>query len=324
MSTNKVYTNGIQGRKVSDNRNFFSIPFANPTRSSLRELLQSDETLILPGATDALTARLVERAGFKACYVSGAGFANVQLGLPDVGMVSHFEMAQHIRRMADATDLPIVADGDTGHGGVLSVARTVRLFETAGASAIQLEDQEMPKRCGHFEGRRQLVSSEEMVAKIRAARAAAVSPDFLIVARTDACAVHGIEDAIARALAFRDAGADVVFVEALRSHEELVLVPQKVRGIPLIVNIVEGGKTPELSVSELSAMGYRIVLYANFVMRVMAKAAQDALEHLRENGETRSMGDRMLSWNMRQEIVALSDWQDLELKLEGQKNGAAG
>lgn len=315
MTVNTVHTDRILNGEARGMRISPLAPEAGP-RPGLRELLAGGTTFALPGATDALTARLAERAGFGACYVSGAGFANVQLGLPDVGMVSNYEMANHIRRIADAVSIPVIADGDTGHGGVLAVTRTVRLFEQAGASAIQLEDQEMPKRCGHFDGRRQLVDAEEMAAKIRAAKAAASSPDFVVIARTDARAVLGIDEAIRRGKIFRDSGADVVFIEAMQTRQELEAVPLAVPDVPLMVNIVEGGKTPELAVSDYRAMGYRIVLYANFVMRVMAKAAEDALSHLNTHGETLSMHPRMLAWQKRQELVALEAWQELERRLE--------
>jgi 2,3-dimethylmalate lyase len=317
MAQNRLYANEIHNGEMSGNRSPVAAPFTRKAAGSLKQLLAADEVLVLPGAPDALSARLVERAGFKAAYVSGAGYANVQLGLPDVGMVSHYEIAEHVRRVAGSVSIPIVADGDTGHGGALSVARTVHLFEQAGAAAIQLEDQEMPKRCGHFDGRRQLVTTAQMVAKIRAAKAAATSPDFAVIARTDARATDGFDEAVGRGLAFRDAGADLVFVEAIRSRDELERLPRLVPDVPLVVNIVEGGKTPELSVAEFALMGFKVVLYANFVMRVMAKAAEKALRHLGETGETASMHAEMISWQVRQDLVGLAAWQELESALEG-------
>lgn len=285
-----------------------------PAPRSLREMLARGERIVLPGVPDALTARLAERAGFSACYVSGAGFANAQMALPDVGLVSREEIVRHIGRVALACGIPVVADGDTGFGGPIAVMHTVRAFELAGAAGIQLEDQQIPKRCGHFDGKN-VVSLHDMVTHVRAAKLGA-SPDFVVIARTDARAVEGIDRAIDRARAYADAGADAIFIEAPENLEEIELVAKRLGDVPLLINIVEGGKTPQLTADDYFDMGYQIVLYANFVMRTMLKSAADALGHLSSARETFSRAGSMLSWHLRQELVGLGDVERLEEYLE--------
>jgi 2-methylisocitrate lyase-like PEP mutase family enzyme len=287
-------------------------------RPRFKALVEDASRVVLPGVPDAMTARLAERAGFLACYISGAGYANAQLALPDVGLVSRDEISGHVRNVSEACGIPVVVDGDTGFGGPIAVMRTVRAFELAGASAIQLEDQRMPKRCGHFAGK-SLVSTEEMVSNVRAAKLAG-SPGFTVIARTDARAIEGIEPACARAQAYRDAGADVLFVEAPETLEELELVPKRLPDVPLMVNVVEGGLTPELTAADYFEMGYHVVLFANFVMRVMAKAAAGALAHLHGAGETTSLQDQMLSWAQRQELVGFGNVEELETFLTSQEH----
>lgn len=278
--------------------------------ATLRAALQRGRPLVLPGVATGLMGRQVQRGGFEACYLTGAGVANVEFGLPDVGLIGLAEVAEQVRRVASATTLPLVADADTGYGGPIAVMRTVRQLEEAGAAGIQLEDQAIPKRCGHFD-RKKLVPVEEMAAKIDAARAARTDGTVLI-ARTDARGVEGFDAAIARAKVYAAAGADVLFVEALESIGELKAMPIAVPGIPLVVNVVEGGRTPELSVAELGGLGYRVVLFANLLMRVMARAAGDALEHLREYGSSTGLKASMLDWEERQELVGLGVVDDLE------------
>ncbi|GLY91835.1 isocitrate lyase/PEP mutase family protein [Actinoallomurus iriomotensis] len=276
-------------------------------RAALRDLLSAPEPLVLPGVSDALGARLTDRAGFAACYASGAGIANAQFGVADVGLVSLGEVVEQVERITDATGRPVIVDGDTGHGGPLSVMRTVHLLERAGAAGIQLEDQQMPKRCGHFDGH-QLVDAGEMVAKIHAARSARSGQGaeaLVILARTDARGVYGLDEALRRAHLYLDAGADGLFVEAPQGVEELERIGREFRGVPLVANIVEGGKTVPLTVAELSGLGFSIVLYANFLMRAMAFAGQQALRYLAEHGETNGFTDRILPWAQRQELFAL-------------------
>lgn len=284
--------------------------------SRLRALLGAPGATIAPGVYDALGARLVEQVGFDVCYLTGAGVANAQFGFPDVGLVTLTEMVDCARRVMDATALPVIVDADTGHGGPLSVMRSVRLFERAGAAGIQIEDQAMPKRCGHFAGKR-IVDTEEMVTRIEAARMARSDPSLVIIARTDARAVEGFDAAVERARQYARAGADAIFVEAPETVEELALIPRRVTGVPLVVNIVEGGLTPQVPASELESFGYRLIIHANALLRLMIKAGQAGLTHLHQTGETASLAEVMLSWSERQEIVNLVDFQAIEDAITG-------
>jgi 2-methylisocitrate lyase-like PEP mutase family enzyme len=280
-------------------------------RAELAARIRAREPLVLPGVSDPLSARLAERAGFKGCYATGAGIANVQYGIPDIGLIGFDEVIAVVRRITESVPLPLVVDADTGFGATLSVMRTVHLLERAGAAAVQIEDQSMPKRCGHF-GLHELVDTREMVAKIRAAVAARADPNLLIIGRTDALGVLGIDEAIRRGHAYHEAGADVLFIEAPHSVRQLEQIGSEFAGIPLVANVVEGGLTPQLSASELSDLGFSIALFANFLMRVMAKAGQSALEALYASGDSRPFSETMLSWVQRQELVGLEQFQALE------------
>ena len=285
-------------------------------RRALRAALDARRPLVLPGASDALGARLIERAGFAAAYATGAGIANAQFGLPDLGLVSLGEVVEQVERIVDATDLPVVVDADTGHGGPLSVMRTVHLLERAGAAGIQLEDQQMPKRCGHFDGH-ELVTTEEMAAKIHAARAARCGGGgdaTVIVARTDARGVHGLDEALRRGHAYLDAGADALFVEAPRGVDELARIGAEFPGVPLVANIVEGGKTEPLSVAELAELGCSLVLYAHFLMRAMVHAGLRDLAYLAANGETNGFADQIVPWSERQALVGLPEFTALDAR----------
>ena len=266
--------------------------------------------LLLPGVYDALSARLAQDAGYEAIYVTGAGLANSRLGVPDIGLVGFDTLLDHVTALSDVVDVPLVVDADTGFGNAVSVTRTVRLLERAGAAAIQLEDQVFPKRCGHFEGKA-FVSSEEMVSKIRAAADSRRDPNLLIVARTDARATEGLDAAIARALAYRDAGADVTFVEAPTSVDELREVGRRVPG-PKLANMVEGGVTPILSAAELGELGFAIALFANAALRSAQKAVSATLEELLREGTTTGLLDRMATWQERQDAVGKSEYDELE------------
>lgn len=276
----------------------------------LRQLIAQPGIIIAPGAADALVARLVEQAGFPCVYITGAGIANTQLGVPDIGLTTMTEVVEQAGRIAQAVSIPCIADADTGYGNPINVIRTVRAYERAGLAGLHLEDQVMPKRCGHFSGK-QVVPLEEMVKKIEAAVWARTDPDFVIVARTDARAVNGLDDAIARAKAYRAAGADMIFVEAPQSVDELRRVPREVDA-PLWANMVEGGKTPLLPASELEAMGYKLVIHANTLLRVAAKAVQEALAVLKRDGWTKNLLDHMIAWEERQRIVGLPAYEELE------------
>ncbi len=229
--------------------------------ASFEDLLASRELLILPGAFDALSARIAVKAGARAVYMTGFGVAGASFGVPDIGLIGPDQMSERVRAIAGAiAPVPLVADGDNGHGGPLNVVRLVRAYEQAGASAIQLEDQVMPKRCGHMEGK-EIVSLSEAAAKIRAASAARSAPSFKIVARTDARAVEGLDEALRRGGAFLEAGADVLFIEAPQSEAELKRIAETFKGTPLVANMVEDGKTPWQTPAALQEMGYRIALY---------------------------------------------------------------
>jgi 2-methylisocitrate lyase-like PEP mutase family enzyme len=284
---------------------------AGRRRAQLRKLVEARETVLVPGVTDAMGALLVAEAGFETAYVTGAGLANAQNGLPDVGLLDLHDLTDQVRRLAGAVDMPLIADADTGFGGPLSAIRTVRALEHAGAAAVQVEDQEMPKRCGHFDSHT-VIPAGHMQAKVAAMVEAREDPNLLVIARTDARSAHDIEDAVDRARAYRDAGADVLFVEAPRSLAELEYVGRELGGFPLVVNVVEGGKTPQLSIVEYEKLGFTIVLYANFLMRHMMRAGQNALRHLRRSGESASIADQMATWEERQQLFRLPEYTAAE------------
>ena len=287
------------------------MPSAHERRLALRRALAGDAPVVLPGVTDALGARLVEQAGFAAAYATGAGLANAQYGVPDLGLISLGEVVDHVQRLTEATSLPLVVDADTGYGGPLAAMRTTRLLERAGASALQLEDQEMPKRCGHFDDHR-LIAVGHMQAKIAAVLEARTDEALVLVARTDARSAESLDAAIERGHAYVEAGADVLFVEAPRTVDELAHVGSELAGVPLVVNVVEGGKTPQLELKEYADLGFRVVLYANYLMRSMMAAGRDALAHLAAHGETSSRTDRMATWAERQELFHLPEFTAAE------------
>jgi 2-methylisocitrate lyase-like PEP mutase family enzyme len=281
----------------------------------LRQQLGGPDIVVVPGAADAITARIIEAAGFPAVYATGAGFANASFAIPDVGLVSVTEVIDHVRRMADSVDIPLVVDADTGYGGVLNVYRTVRQLERAGAAAIQLEDQSDPKRCGHFDGQ-MVVPAQAMLGKLAAALDARTDPDVLIIARTDARESEGFPAAVERAQAYAEAGADVIFLEAPRTVDELATVPARIPA-PCLVNIVEGGKTPELPALELQKLGYKIALFANTALRVGIRAVESAMSTLRAEGTTKSLIPDMVTWDERQQLIGLADAQAREDRYYG-------
>ncbi len=281
----------------------------------LSDRLAAPPILVAPGIFDALGALLAERAGFDCVYLSGASVAYTQLGRPDVGLVSSTEVARIIGAVRDRTELPLVVDADTGFGNALNVGRTVRVFERAGASAIQIEDQTTPKRCGHLVGKT-LVTTAEMEGKIKAALDARCDDTTLIVARTDAIAVEGFEAALERAARYREAGADVLFVEAPRSRDELAAVPQRLPGTPLVANMVEGGSTPPAGVAELDALGYRLAIFPGGLVRAVARAAQGYLATLSEHGTTEPFHDQMLDFAGINAIVGTDDLLELGRRYE--------
>ena len=280
-------------------------------RARLRALLARPTATLMPGAADALTARLVEETGYEVCYVTGSGIANTQFGMADVGLISLAEVVQQASHIVAATSLPVIVDADTGYGNPLNVMRTVADLERAGVAAIQLEDQITPKRCGHFAGK-EVISTSEMVEKLCAAREARGDSGLLLIARSDAAAVEGFDAAVARARAYAAAGADILFVEAPRTVDELRRIPRELPELPHIVNVVVGGLTPVLPLAELEALGFRLILYAGLALQVSALAVRDALRHLAEHGDPTGMQERILPFAERQELVSLPAVEALE------------
>jgi 2-methylisocitrate lyase-like PEP mutase family enzyme len=291
------------------------------TQPSWRELVSQSEPLVLPIAHDALTARLIQRAGFKAYSVGGFALVGARYGVPDVGLVGLAEMAHGVRDIMAACDLPIMVDGDDGYGDVKNVSRTIHTYEQMGVSAIFIEDQVAPKRCGHMAGK-DVVPSEVMEAKLRAASAARDSKDFFLVARTDARAVHGLDDALRRAERYLKAGADGLFVEAPQSIEELRMVGERFRGVPQIANMVEDGKTPLLPVDELYALGFSMVVYPCSVIFRVAQTIEKALADIK-SGELKLAGQG-LGFDAFKERVGYGKWSRLEdesgPKIDGRSN----
>ena len=269
----------------------------------LRARLVRPPILIAPGVYDPLTALIAERAGFEALYVSGAAIAYTRLGRPDVGLVSLSEVVDTVALIRDRVDSNLIVDADTGYGNALNVERTVRLLERAGASAIQLEDQDFPKRCGHLDNKA-LIPAAEMAGKIKAAVDARRSDDTLIIARTDAVAVEGFDQAAARAARYRDAGADMLFIEAPRERAELARIGALMgKATPLMANMVEGGKTPMLSAQELQALGFAMVIFPGAIVRALAKTAEDFYAALKAHGSSESFRTRMFDFNALNSLI---------------------
>ncbi len=277
----------------------------------LRQRLADKKLLIAPGSYDCITARLVERAGFEATYITGSGVSLSALGAPDVGLMSFHEVLDRVKRVADSIEIPLIADVDTGYGGPLNIARTVVEMERAGVSAIQLEDQAWPKRCGH-EPDRKLVSAEEMCARIDAATDARRDASFLIVARTDARSDMGIDAAIERGHMFVEHGADAVFVESPESAEEMALIAKSIAA-PTVANMVEGGRTPLLPAKTLEEMEFSLAIYPNTLTRLFAKAGAEMMNCLFRDGETAAMRDRMLDHSELWDLFDNKTWIEKEL-----------
>ena len=281
-----------------------------------KALLSQPNAFILPGAYDGMTARLVEEFGFPAVYATGAGISNAQLGWADVGLTTLTEVAEIVSRMDDVTTVPIIVDGDTGFGNAINVIRTVKVLERAGASAIQFEDQVSPKKCGHFNGK-QIISKVEMVNKIKAAVDTRKDENLSIIARTDALAINGIEDAIERANAYKEAGADVIFIEAPTTIEQLKAITTGVPNVPHIINLVEGGKTPLVSLKEANDMGFQIMLCANSVLRSAIKGIRQSLSILKRDESQENIHEFICTWEERQELFKLkqvSEWEQKYLQ----------
>jgi len=281
----------------------------------LRQLLQGPTVIRSLGAHDVFTARLVEAAGLETVFIGGFGTSASMLGLPDVGFMTLTEMADAVRRMAQRIGIPVVADGDTGHGDLHNVVRTVREFEAAGAAGVLLEDQVTPKRCGHFQGK-QVIPLDEMVLKLKAALNARRDPNFIIIARTDARAVEGIDSAIARANRYGSVGADVCFIEAPESRAELERIPREVR-YPLLVNMLSGGVTPILPVEELGRLGYKIVVCPIESLLVTATAMRKLIDALLTRGKAELPAGEMATFAEIKQLLGLDEVMTLRKRLEG-------
>ena len=280
--------------------------------AELKRLIGQRKAITVPGTANALFARVIQDLGFEIVYVTGAGVANMSLGVPDIGLTTVTEVSETVAAIADVISVPLIVDGDTGFGNPLNTIRTVRLFERAGAAGIQLEDQVFPKRCGHFAGKA-IISTDEMVQKIKAAVDTRHDGDLQIIARTDARAVSGLSEAIDRAHNFVDAGADVTFVEAPENLEELTQITKSI-SVPQVANIVFGGKTPDPGREAFAEMGFSIVLYANTVLQAALRGAYAALGSLKKEGDLSAAGDLLASFEERQRSVAKHEWDALEAR----------
>lgn len=283
---------------------------SNPGR--LKALLARRAAVTVPGAANALFARVIEELGFEAVYVTGAGIANMLLGAPDVGLTTMTEVRDTVAAIADAVSVPIIVDADTGFGNAVNVVRTVRALERAGAAGIQIEDQVFPKKCGHFAGKA-VIAGEEMAQKIKAAVDTRHDESLQIIARTDAYAVEGLERALERARSYIAAGADATFVEAPTTLEELARIPAAL-DVPQVANIVFGGKTPDPGRDKLAELGFAIVLYANAALQAALKASYDVLGALKNEGSLQSVADRLASFEARQRAVAKDEWDAREAR----------
>jgi 2-methylisocitrate lyase-like PEP mutase family enzyme len=280
--------------------------------TKLRRLINERRGLLVPGAGNALAARVIEDAGFEAVYLSGAGLTNQFYGIPDLGFISLNDVASHTAAIRDVIQLPLIVDIDVGFGNAVNVHHTIKVLERSGANAVQIEDQAMPKRCGHFAGK-SIISKEEMCGKIKATVDARVHDDFLIIARTDARSINGLQDALERAEAYAQAGADMTFIEAPESVEEMKIIASQTY-CPQLINMVIGGKTPSLPQQELAQMGFGIVLYANAALQGAVHGMNQALNHLKKAGELKEDPNLVATFAERQSVVKKEDFDALEKK----------
>jgi carboxyvinyl-carboxyphosphonate phosphorylmutase len=282
----------------------------------LREMLSRPEPVLAPGAYDALSARLVEGAGFEAVYMTGFGTSASLLGRPDVGLLTFSEMVDNARRLVQAVKVPVIADADNGYGNPINVVRTVKEYEAAGVSAVHIEDQVIPKKCGHLEGK-QVIDASEMVEKVRAAVEARHAEEFVIIARTDARAVEGMDGALERASLYRDAGADALFVEAPRSEEEVSAVAEAFPDVPLLFNWLEGGETPPVPLERLKELGFGLIIFPLSAMLAATRAIRETLAKIHADGSPISvMEDRLLPFEEFTDLIGLPEIEDLEERFE--------
>ncbi|HEY1233423.1 MAG TPA: isocitrate lyase/phosphoenolpyruvate mutase family protein [Candidatus Binatia bacterium] len=279
-------------------------------RQTLKKLFNRNQLLVAPGCFDGLSARLVEESGFEAAYLSGGAVAR-SMGIPDIGLVTMSESIERAAQVVSTIKIPVIADADTGYGNAVNLVRSVREFERVGVAAIHIEDQITPKRCGHLDGK-EVISIGEMEMKLKAALDTRTDPDFCIIARTDARGVHGLDHAIDRAKAFAKLGVDAIFVEAPQSENELAEIPKRLPGVPLLVNVFKGGKTPMLPMQHLQQMGYRIAIYPSETQRAAIHAMRSALATLKREGTTESIDASLTTFNERDKVVGLNDWQKIE------------
>jgi len=277
----------------------------------LRALISRPGCVVAPGVADALAARLVALEGFDAVYMTGFGTSLTRLGMPDVGLLTANEMVDNAGRIADASGLPVVADADTGYGNPINVRRTVRDYEKAGVAGIHIEDQVWPKRCGHLAGKR-VIPTAEMVAKIKSACDARTDPDFMIITRTDAIAIEGLEAALERGERYREAGADMLFIEAPVGRAEVDRVAQRFKGVPLLYNMAASGKTPDLPADELGRLGFKLAIFPNWIILAAIPAMQSLLRELKSKGSIADVRDKVATFKQFTEIAGLPEIQKLE------------
>ncbi len=287
---------------------------ADRMTTRLRQLIAGSDLVLAPGVADALNARLVAQAGFQAIYMTGSGTTAVRLGMPDVGLLTMTEMVDNAGRIAEAAGLPLIADADTGYGGPVNVARTVKSYERAGAAALHIEDQQWPKRCGHLAGKT-LIPAADMAAKVRAAVDARADADFMIIARTDAIAVEGYEAAIERGRRYQEAGADMIFVEAPRDTDQLAAIPQSF-SVPSLFNMSVSGKTPLLPAAEIQALGFSLAIYPNVALLAAMAAAQRALAELRDTGAVTGILEDAMSFTEFFDLVGMAEVVELERRYD--------
>ena len=279
--------------------------------SRLRELLAAPGCIVAPGVADGLAARLVKLSGFEAVYMTGFGTSLTRLGMPDVGLLTATEMIDNASRIVDASNLPVIADADTGYGNPINTRRTIRDYEKAGVAGVHIEDQAWPKRCGHLAGKR-VIPTGEMVGKVKAACDARRDPNFVIIARTDAVAVEGLDAALERGERYREAGADVVFIEAPVGRAEVERVSKHFKGVPLLYNMAASGKSPDLSGDELGRLGFKIAIYPNWLILAAIPAMQNLLEELKRTGSIAHMRDKVATFKQFTDIAGLPEIQQLE------------
>ena len=276
----------------------------------LRQMMTGKQIVVAPGAHDALTAKIIEQVGFSAVYMTGYGQAASHLGKPDVGLLTLTEMVARASNIVEAVNVPVIADADTGFGNAVNVMRTLREYEKAGVAAIQLEDQVAPKKCGHMTGR-QVVSKEEMVGKIKAAADVRTDPDLMIIARTDARTVHGIGEALERAKAYEEAGADILFIESPESVEEMKQITTSFK-VPVLANMVEGGRTPFLPVQDLQGLGYDLVIFPTASTYLVTKALTRLMTVLKDTGTTASLIPEMITFEEFNDLIGLTKVREIE------------